>query len=399
MAFLDNTGLTKLIQLIKGSLPTKATSSTLGLVKPDNSTITVDSDGTVAWGLSDRIMAGSSGNKSLVLCSDKKINASADEALSIAKGVASGIASIAHGFTTEASGQYSVATGKSKASGNYSHAENKSVAKGYGSHAEGQTTAGSNFQHTEGKFNIEDANGIFQHIVGAGIYASSPSTISAGDWNGNKYLAGNLYVGCNDFTTTANGLTTANAGGSKVATESYVDTAIANLPSGSSFSGSYNDLTDKPTLFSGSYNDLTNKPTLFSGSYNDLTNKPTLFSGDYNDLSNKPTIPSAYTLPTASTSTLGGVKVDGSTITISNDIISANVPSYTAGTGISISGTTIAVDRTLPPTVPTTDGYYVLQSVEGPSHRIWSWQSTVRSGLVSTETSPSMNNNINWVYG
>ena len=40
------------------------------------------------------------------------------------------------------------------------------------------------------------------------------------------------------------------------------------------FSGSYNDLTDKPTLFSGSYNDLTDKPTLFSGSYNDLTDKP-----------------------------------------------------------------------------------------------------------------------------
>jgi hypothetical protein len=45
-------------------------------------------------------------------------------------------------------------------------------------------------------------------------------------------------------------------------------------------SGSYNDLTNKPTLFSGSYNDLTNKPTLFSGSYNDLTNKPTAISFD-----------------------------------------------------------------------------------------------------------------------
>ena len=56
-------------------------------------------------------------------------------------------------------------------------------------------------------------------------------------------------------------------------------------------SGSYNDLTDKPT-FSGSYNDLTDKPTLFSGSYNDLTDKPTLAtvatSGSYNDLLNKP---------------------------------------------------------------------------------------------------------------
>lgn len=44
-------------------------------------------------------------------------------------------------------------------------------------------------------------------------------------------------------------------------------------------------------LFSGSYNDLTDKPSLFSGNYNDLTGRPTLFSGSYNDLSDKPTIP------------------------------------------------------------------------------------------------------------
>jgi hypothetical protein len=47
-------------------------------------------------------------------------------------------------------------------------------------------------------------------------------------------------------------------------------------------------------VFSGSYNDLTGKPTLFSGSYNDLTGKPTLFSGSYNDLTNKPTIPTSF---------------------------------------------------------------------------------------------------------
>ena len=62
-------------------------------------------------------------------------------------------------------------------------------------------------------------------------------------------------------------------------------------------SGSYNDLTDKPS-FSGSYNDLTDKPTLFSGSYNDLTDKPTLAtvatSGSYNDLTDKPLIPSTF---------------------------------------------------------------------------------------------------------
>ena len=73
---------------------------------------------------------------------------------------------------------------------------------------------------------------------------------------------------------------------------SYSD--LTNKPS--LFSGAYSDLTGKPTLAtvatSGSYNDLSNKPSLFDGSYNNLTDKPSLFSGSYADLSNKPSIPS-----------------------------------------------------------------------------------------------------------
>lgn len=38
-------------------------------------------------------------------------------------------------------------------------------------------------------------------------------------------------------------------------------------------------------------NSWNNKST-FSGNYNDLTNKPTLFDGNYNSLTNKPSIPS-----------------------------------------------------------------------------------------------------------
>lgn len=95
------------------------------------------------------------------------------------------------------------------------------------------------------------------------------------------------------------------------------------------FSGSYNDLTDKPNLAtvatSGNYSDLSGTPTLAtvatSGDYGDLLNKPTIpaaqvnsdwsansgvaeilnkpnlsavaTSGDYDDLLNKPTIPAA----------------------------------------------------------------------------------------------------------
>ncbi len=73
------------------------------------------------------------------------------------------------------------------------------------------------------------------------------------------------------------------------ATESFV-TSQGYLTSVGTIS--YNDLSNKPTLFSGSYTDLTNKPTLFDGAYASLTGKPTLFSGSYTDLTDKPTIPS-----------------------------------------------------------------------------------------------------------
>lgn len=84
-------------------------------------------------------------------------------------------------------------------------------------------------------------------------------------------------------------------------------------------SGSYNDLTDKPTIpvvptlatvaTTGDYNDLTGTPALSTvattGDYNDLTNKPNIpdiptlatvaTSGSYNDLTDKPTIPTVGT--------------------------------------------------------------------------------------------------------
>jgi len=60
---------------------------------------------------------------------------------------------------------------------------------------------------------------------------------------------------------------------SGLATEGYVDSAVANIDT---FSGDYNDLTNKPTIFDGNYNNLTNKPTLFNGNYDTLVNKPVL---------------------------------------------------------------------------------------------------------------------------
>tara|TARA_B100000035_G_scaffold312915_1_gene325408 strand:+ start:82 stop:3099 length:3018 start_codon:yes stop_codon:yes gene_type:complete len=68
-------------------------------------------------------------------------------------------------------------------------------------------------------------------------------------------------------------------------TTGVFDYTPPDLSGYSTFSGSYNDLTDQPTLFSGDYNDLSNQPTLFSGDYNDLTNKPTTLVSSINDLS------------------------------------------------------------------------------------------------------------------
>lgn len=55
-------------------------------------------------------------------------------------------------------------------------------------------------------------------------------------------------------------------------------------------------------------------------------------TGSYNDLTNKPTIPAAYTLPNATSSTLGGVKI-GSNISVSNGTISLAKSNVTSALG------------------------------------------------------------------
>lgn len=72
--------------------------------------------------------------------------------------------------------------------------------------------------------------------------------------------------------------------------------------------------------------DLTNDSGFITKEVSDLTNytptsslAPVATTGSYNDLTDKPTIPSEYVLPTATTTTLGGVKPDGTTITITGD--------------------------------------------------------------------------------
>ena len=70
-------------------------------------------------------------------------------------------------------------------------------------------------------------------------------------------------------------------------------------------------------------------------------------TGAYSDLSGTP---SAYTLPTATTSVLGGIKIDGTTITINGSGVISSASAYTLPTattstlgGVRIDGTTITI--------------------------------------------------------
>ena len=102
------------------------------------------------------------------------------------------------------------------------------------------------------------------------------------------------------------------------------------------FTGSYNDLTNKPTIptvpldVSAFNNDAGYLTDVGIVSYNDLSDKPVLFSGDYNDLTNKPNIP---TVPNAVSSFVNdaGYLTDIGTISY-NDLV--DVPSIPSINGL-----------------------------------------------------------------
>lgn len=156
---------------------------------------------------------------------------------------------------------------------------------------------------------------------GAVFYDNTNKTLHIKDKTGNIALASQAWVQAEFSDVIAPDL-------SAYALKTYVNTAVSTLSNSLATvatSGSYTDLSNKPTIPTD-VSQLTDNSNIigasdFSGDYNDLINKPTLFSGDYNDLTNAP---SPYTLPTATTSVLGGVKVDGTTITITNGVISSS---------------------------------------------------------------------------
>lgn len=122
---------------------------------------------------------------------------------------ADGEAAHAEGYQTEAHGDDSHSEGQYTQARSYaSHAEGVSTtAKNTAAHAEGYgTKASSKYQHVQGKYNIEDANDTYAHIVGGGNSDANRINIHTLDWTGNAVYAGKVTVGAqptadNDLAT------------------------------------------------------------------------------------------------------------------------------------------------------------------------------------------------------
>jgi len=215
-------------------------------------------------------------------------------------------------LVTDGAGNFSFASISGGGSGAGSVTVNSIYANGQANVHVGLVTT-INFDESTGFHVTNQSGGNVKVSLGSSFatwYVSGQPTLAASGDDSLSIIAGNNIV-----------LTSNNTPGSKsLKIDANLSTyALTSSLSNVAISGSYNDLSNKPTLFSGNYNDLSNKPTLFSGSYNDLTDKPNLAnvatSGSYNDLSNKPNL-SVYAL----SSNLSNVAVSGSY----NDLI--NIP-------------------------------------------------------------------------
>ncbi len=158
--------------------------------------------------------------------------------------------------------------------------------------------------YVETQYPETNINGLINVEIGSG-------TIVSGDFSNIDWQNGPFFIKTDIDTDGGNNYTITSI--NQILSVPY---ALYANKAGNTFSGNYNDLTNKPDFsdwdtnvnddFDGDYNNLSNTPDFtdwdtnanddFSGSYNDLTNIPENididasddFSGDYNDLTNKP---------------------------------------------------------------------------------------------------------------
>ncbi len=213
-----------------------------------------------------------------------------------------------------------------------------------------QNSATGSVVYSETQMLSTNANGLVTMNIGEG-------TVVYGSFNNIDWSAGTFFLKSEIDPTGGSNYTISST--QQLLSVPY---ALYANEAGNSFSGDYNDLTNRPTIpqtvgelandanyitleqvpaqVNADWNatsgvaEILNKPTIpsvptvvsaftndagyitgytetdpvftaWDKNYNDLTNKPTLFSGNYNDLTNKPTIPTVPTNVSAFTNDAG----------------------------------------------------------------------------------------------
>lgn len=95
-------------------------------------------------------------------------------------------------------GKHSHAEGfNTNSEGDYSHAEGVGTdVYGYGGHVEGYGTVSRGVgAHAQGRYNVDDVDSTYAHIVGNGRSVAARSNAHTVDWDGNAWFAGKVFVG------------------------------------------------------------------------------------------------------------------------------------------------------------------------------------------------------------
>ena len=259
---------------------------------------------------------------------------------------ASGPASHSEGVDTEASGGNAHAEGyKTKAPGSYAHAEgNASEASGTDSHAEGHgTLANKHSAHAEGRDTeasgdashaegyITKATNNYSHSEGSNTTASGSNSHAEGAYTkathdcshaeGNRTEAANNNAHAEGYGTIAKGIMSHAEGYNTLAEGAY-----------SHAGGMYTEARNEAQTALGKYNDNQTNSLFEVGNGNGNTSRSNAFevfkdghinvNGDYYQYGKKVNFGNDYTLPTASATVKGGVKI-GSGLQMVGDVLNA----------------------------------------------------------------------------
>ena len=132
--------------------------------------------------------------------------------------------------------------------------------------------------------------------------------------------------------------------------------------------GSYNDLSDLPTIpvDVSELTDTTQLLTHFDGDYNSLTNTPTLFDGSYTSLTDTPAIPSltGYATETYVDTAVGAINPDPTKATLSKTFLENESYQLTLSEPITSGCPVVSVTKEIPQTGSTNNSWDVNSTTE-----------------------------------